>query len=81
MFGALLRAAPQALFIALLAAITSRVLDPFLSFIAAGPAETDDLLYSGLESASENFLLVGLLALLVTLVARAVIEARVGGGV
>lgn len=80
MYGVILRAAPQALFIALLAAVLSRVLDPILEFILASPnAEESDLLISGLQAASENFILVGLIALALVIIARAVLESEIGG--
>jgi hypothetical protein len=80
MFGAVLRAAPQALFMALLAAVAARVTDPLFDFMASGPAQSDDLLLGSLQAATDNILLVGVLALILTLLARAVIEARIGGG-
>jgi hypothetical protein len=80
MFGAVLRAAPQALFVALLAAVGARVTQPLFDFMAAGPAESDDLLLGSLQAASDNILLVAILALVLTLIARAVVEARIGGG-
>jgi len=80
MFGAVIRAAAQALFVALLAAVATRVLSPLFDFMAAGPAQSDDLLLGSLQAASDNLLLVALLALVLTLLARAVVEARVGGG-
>lgn len=80
MFGAFARAAPQALFIALLAAILARVLDPILEFTLDSPNATqNDMIIAGLQAASDNFLLVGLIALAVALLARATIEASIGG--
>lgn len=81
MFGALLRAAPQALFMALLAAVAARVVAPLVDTMTAGGAQQSDLIVGTLSAASDNMLLVGLVALLVTLVARATIEAQLGGGV
>jgi hypothetical protein len=80
MFGALLRAAPQALFMALIAAVLSRILAPLVSFNLNGPATQSDLLINTLTTVSGNSLLIGILALLVTLVARAVVEAQLGAG-
>jgi hypothetical protein len=79
MFGALLRAAPQALFVALLAAVGSRVATPLIDSMTAGSAQQSDLIVGTLTAATDNFLLVGILALLITLVARATIEAQLGG--
>ena len=80
MFGGILRAAPDALFVTLIAAITSYVLAPLYSFAVAsdGASETDILLW-GLRTASANFLLVGLFAGLLTLLARANLESGPGG--
>jgi len=78
MFGALLRAAPQALFVALLGAVTARIMEPLLAVMVGGSATQNDMLVSGLQSATDNFVLIGVLALLVTLLARAVLEARAG---
>jgi len=76
MFGALLRAAPEALFIALFAAIVARVVDPLKQAALDGPATQSDTLIVTLSAATENFILVGLLALLLTLIARATIESQ-----
>lgn len=80
MFGAILRAAPQALFIALLSAVFARVLSPIIDFILQSPnADQNDLLISGLQAASDNFILVGLVALALVLLTRAVLESQIGG--
>lgn len=80
MYGVILRAAPQALFIALLAAVLSRILDPILEFTLESPnAAESDLLISGLQAASENFILVGLISLALVIIARAVLESEIGG--
>lgn len=79
MFGALLRAAPQALLIALLTAVFARVVNPLIDVMTDGPASSNDMLVSGLNSATSNFILVGLAALVLALIARAVLEARLGG--
>lgn len=80
MFGTIVRAAPQALFIAFLSAILARVLGPIMDFIMASEsANQDDLLISGLTAASDNFIIVGLIALGVVLLARAILEAQIGG--
>lgn len=78
MFGAILRAAPQALFIALLGAVLARVTDPLIDQMVAGGAEEGDLLLKTAQAGTENAVLVGILALLVVLIARAVIEAQMG---
>lgn len=80
MFGAVLRAAPQALFLALLAALAARITQPLFDFMAAGPATSNDLLLGSLQAATDNMLLIGVLALLLRLIAAAVVEARIGGG-
>jgi hypothetical protein len=79
MFGVLLRAAPQALFIALLAAVMAEVTNPLVDQMTAGGAEQSDLLVVAVQSGTENAVLVGIVGLVVTLVARATIEARLGG--
>ena len=80
MFGAIVRAAPQALFVALLGAVTARVANPLIAQAAAGSATKQDTLLAGLVTLTDNFVLVGILALLLTLLARAVLEAQVAGG-
>lgn len=65
---------------ALLAAVAARVTDPLFDFMLDGPAKSNDLLLGSLQAATDNILLVGVLALVLTLLARAVVEARVGGG-
>lgn len=75
MFGALLRAAPQSLAFALLAALTAWVVGPMVDvMLGAESAATDDLLIWGLQTATDQFLLVGLFALVASLVARATVE-------
>lgn len=79
MFGVIIRAAPQALFIALLSAVLARVLDPIIEFTLESPnADENDLLISGLQAAGDNFILVGLIALALVILTRAVIESQVG---
>lgn len=77
MYGVLVRAAPQAVFVALVSAAGSRVLQPLVDLMLQEGAK-DDLLISGLQTASDNFVLVGILALLLTILAAAVIESRGG---
>ena len=79
MFGFIVRAAPQALLFGLLAAALSAVVDPMVDFMTDGPATQSDLLVSALTATTDNFVLVGLAALLLTFIGRAVLEARVGG--
>jgi len=79
MLGAFARAAPQALFAAVIAAFLSRVMSYIMPIILDSPdASESDPLVSGLMavSSSDNFLLVGLLALLLTLLGRAMVEAK-----
>lgn len=78
MFGAILRAAPQALFIALLGAVLARVTDPLIDQMVAGGAEDGDLLLTAAQAGSDHAVLVGIVALLLTLIARATIEAQMG---
>jgi len=77
MFGILVRSAAEALFITLLAWVLGQVVNPLLETIAVEAAE-DDLLYQTLTAAGENFILVGILALFVSLIARAIVEGRAG---
>jgi hypothetical protein len=79
MFGALLRAAPTALLAALIAAILQRVLNPLLDVMLGGPtASQSDPLIKGLITVGNNSLLIGILSILLALIARAVVEKRVG---
>jgi hypothetical protein len=78
MFGVLIRAGPQALFMALLGAILARILSPLIGFMTAGPATEDDLLINALTAVSENYILMGVLALVITILATAVLESRAG---
>jgi hypothetical protein len=80
MFGALLRAAPQLLGIPLLAAALAKVVGPMVTFATNGPATQSDMLIVLMTGISDNFVLVGVLALFLTLLARAVIEARTPAG-
>lgn len=79
MLGAFARAAPQALFIAVLAAITARATEPMTNYaLNSTSASQSDPLISGLSAASDppNFLLVGVIALVLTLIGRAMVEAE-----
>lgn len=80
MYGFILRAAPQALFVALLGAITAKVVGLLAETMLAGPATESDLLVSGLTAVSDHYILVGIAALIVTWIGRAVLEARAGRG-
>lgn len=79
MYGFILRAAPQALFIGVLAAVLSAIVDPLLTFMTDGPATSNDLLVSSLTAVTDNFVLVGIAALALTFIGRAVIEGKLGG--
>jgi Mg/Co/Ni transporter MgtE len=77
MLGAIARAAPGALFAAVIAAVLSRALGPLLDIMLEADAATEsEPLISGLQAASNNFLLVGIIGLLLTLIGRAIVEAR-----
>lgn len=80
MYGFILRAAPQALFVALLGAITAKVVGLLAEVMTDGPGTQSDLLINGLLAVSDHYILVGIAALVVTWVGRAVLEARVGRG-
>jgi len=80
MYGVLLRAGPQALFISLMSALFARVLDPLVDvMLVDGPAQQDDMLINALTAASDNFVLIGIIALVITILGTAVIEADQGG--
>jgi len=80
MYGVLLRAGPQALFISLMAALFARVLNPLVDvMLVDGPAQQDDMLINALTAASDNFVLIGIIALVITILGTAVIEADQGG--
>lgn len=81
MFGALIRAAPQLLIIPLIAAALAKILGPMVTFMTDGPATSSDMLITLLNGASNNFVLIGVLALLMVLIARAITEARTPGRV
>lgn len=79
MYGELLRAAPGALFAALLAAVLSYVLDPILDLmLASDEASASDPLITGLQAVEGNALLAGVIAILLTLIARATVERQLG---
>jgi hypothetical protein len=77
MYGAVIRAGGEALFVALLAAVLSFALEPFITFLG-DYADQSDLLYSGLVAVSNNALFAALLGILIWLIARAVVEAQTG---
>lgn len=81
MFGALVRAAPQLLIFPLLAAALAKVMGPLVTFMTDGPATTGDMLIVMLNGASNNFVLIGVLALFLGLLARAISEAQTPGRV
>lgn len=79
MYGTLIRAGLEALFIALLGAVFVAVMSPLLSAMYPA-ANEDDLLINALTAAQENFILIGIIAILVTVIATAILEGSIGGG-
>jgi hypothetical protein len=77
MFAVFLRAAPAALFAALLGAILKTVTGPLFAFM--GPRSEGHMLRTGLEAATQNWLTVGVLAVAVGILYGAVVESRVAG--
>jgi hypothetical protein len=77
MFGALLRAAPDALFVALIGAFLAKVTGPFIGVMTSGSIQQSNQLVGWLSSVSDNAVLIGILGLVLTLLARAVVEAQV----
>lgn len=78
MFGALLRGTLGAAFIVLIGAIAGRILPPLLDVMLVS-GRKDDLLISTLTIVEDNLVFVGLIAVLVAILARAVIESQAGG--
>jgi len=80
MFGILVRSAAEALFVALLSWVLGQVPAPLVTLMQDGAANQDDLLIQALNGAGEHFVLIGILALFVSIIARAVIEGKAGTG-
>lgn len=78
MFGWLLRAAPQILFLAFLAALLGYILEPLLGFITDGGAHTSSPLVEAIGAVQSNLIIVGIVGLILAGIARAVVEARMG---
>lgn len=78
MYGVLIRAGPGALMIALMGALAARILEPLLDMMLV-EASQDDMLIKSVTAISENFILVGLIGLGITIVGAAVLEAKTGG--
>jgi Na+-driven multidrug efflux pump len=76
MWGALLRGALALLFIPLLGAVLGRPLAHMVDFIVAGSATKQDLLPAMLVAVSDNWVLVGGIAIFVAVLAAAIAEAR-----
>jgi len=79
MYGVLFRAGPEALFVGVLGAVFARALGPLVDVMMV-EANQDDVLISALTAASDNFILVGIIAIMLTVLATAVLEGSVGGG-
>jgi len=77
MFGALVRNALYLAFGALFAGFIQTVTGPFIDVLT--PAAEGTQYLAGLQALHENVLLVFIIAVGFALVARAVVEARVGG--
>jgi len=80
MFGVLVRAAIQGVFVALIASVLSRAMDPIVQIMLDGPATQNDFLISSLETAStvRVAVLLGMVALLLKIVTAAIVESRGG---
>jgi len=80
MFGVLVRAAIQGVFVALIASVLSRAMDPILQIMLDGPATQNDFLINSLETAStvRVAVLLGMVALLLKIVTAAIVESRGG---
>jgi len=79
MYGVLLRAGPQALMISLMGTITTVVLSNLTEVMLAGPATQDNMLIKAFTGVHENFVLIGIIALALTVLATATVEAGQGG--
>jgi len=80
MFGVLVRAAIQGVFVALIASVLSRAMDPIVQIMLDGPATQNDFLINSLETAStvRVAVLLGMVALLLKIVTAAIVESRGG---
>jgi hypothetical protein len=79
MLSAIARYAPDAVFAALIAAILSRACGSIMPFILASPNATGNTTYvDGMQAAcgSSNYLLIGVLSILLALLGRAMVEAN-----
>jgi hypothetical protein len=79
MFGAFLRAAPAAALGALAAAALAKVMSPLTEVAQCTSTYAGDPLCAGLVAATNNFLLVIGLGIMLGLIARAAVEGRLGG--
>jgi hypothetical protein len=80
MLSAIARYAPDALFAALIAAILSRACGPVKDIILASPNATGNTTYvNGMQAAcsSSNFLLIGVISIMLALLGRAMVEANI----
>lgn len=79
MLGLIARTAPEALLVALISAAFARIMAPIKNVILASPNATANTTFvRGLDAASSstNFLLVGIVAFLLTILGRAMVEAQ-----
>jgi hypothetical protein len=76
-FARFLRAAPFALFFALISACLKVVGEPMLA--AMGPDAPGTMLHDGLAAGVENYLLIAVFGLIFGLLYGSVLESRVGG--
>jgi hypothetical protein len=79
MLSAIARYAPDALFAALIAAILSRACGPVMNVVLASPNATANSTYvDGMQAtcSSSNFLLVGVISIMLALLGRAMVEAN-----
>jgi len=83
MFGILARSAAEALFVTLLAWVLGKVVAPMVTLMTDGAATKDDLLIQTLQGVGDNFVFVGIVALFLSIIARAIVEGRAGspGGI
>lgn len=79
MYGALLRNGGYLAFGALFAAVVQRIVSPFIDILK--PAADGSAYLRGLEALNSNYLLIIILAVAFAVMARAVVESKLPGGV
>jgi hypothetical protein len=81
MLGAFIRAAGTFVGAMLIASVLAAVFDPLIAESIKPQLGTDSLIYTAMNAAVDQFIVTAVVAVLLGLIVRSVVESKLGGGI